>query len=284
MHGAIVAAEVHNDENLAHAWLLLLREGSHEQKVEARAQLAAIFERRGMLTESIDLLVTNVQYGAGTVGYFLWLSRLYREQGEIILSLQTAAIAKSMQAGMTTPTHDAVLPVPVRSVPIPHCGPARTARALTPPYRQLALTVAVAMMVGVVASCSAFMSRSPLTLAVSAPPPAAPLTEQMRVQTPQPVARTELGNGVAVHAPFSLRGGAYAVDWIAYRGVRDGGPFVVKLRAVGVDDRFVELVNTTIAVREPFREQVTEEIQIPGGEYYLEVVAPSNWVLTLEPR
>jgi predicted Zn-dependent protease len=80
-----------NDDEAAQHWLKLLRDGDGEQKIQAREQLAAIFERRGMHEEATDLLVSNVRDGVRNADIFRWLARLYRAQGDEVTAMQAAA-------------------------------------------------------------------------------------------------------------------------------------------------------------------------------------------------
>jgi hypothetical protein len=82
-----------NDDEAAQHWLTLLRSGTDEQEIQAREQLAAIFERRGMFEEATDLLVSNVRAGVQNADIFRWLARLYRAQGDEVTAMQAAAEA-----------------------------------------------------------------------------------------------------------------------------------------------------------------------------------------------
>lgn len=54
------------DDDAAHRWLVVLRDGDDQQKIQARERLATIFARRGMVTEAVELLETNLQGGNQT--------------------------------------------------------------------------------------------------------------------------------------------------------------------------------------------------------------------------
>ena len=82
-----------NDDEAAQHWLILLRDGDADQKIAAREQLAAVFERRGMLEEAADLLASNVRDGVRSADIFRWLARLYRAQGDEVTAMQAAAEA-----------------------------------------------------------------------------------------------------------------------------------------------------------------------------------------------
>lgn len=59
----------------------LLREGTPDEKIEARDRLSLIFESRGMLEEAIELLEANGRAGIRTRQLFTHLSSLYRRVG-----------------------------------------------------------------------------------------------------------------------------------------------------------------------------------------------------------
>jgi hypothetical protein len=96
-----------NDDDAAQYWLRLLRDGNSDQKIQAREQLATIFERRGMFEEAIDLLISNLHDGVRSADIFRWLSRLYRYQGQEVLAMQAAAEAAKYLA---PPSRSAVRP------------------------------------------------------------------------------------------------------------------------------------------------------------------------------
>lgn len=76
-----------DDSEAAQQWLGLLRHGSRDEKIQAREQLAAIFERKGMLEEATELLISNVHEGVRSADLFRWLARLYRGQGQEVLAM-----------------------------------------------------------------------------------------------------------------------------------------------------------------------------------------------------
>lgn len=82
-----------SDDEAAQHWLMLLRDGNPDQKIQAREQLATIFERRGMLEEATELLISNIHDGVRSADIFRWLARLYRNQGQEVLAMQAAAEA-----------------------------------------------------------------------------------------------------------------------------------------------------------------------------------------------
>ena len=104
-----------NDDEAAQAWLGVLRDGTDAQKIQAREHLAAIFERRGMLEEAIDLLVANARAGVRNADIFRRLARLYREQGDEMLSTQAAAEAVKYMPPATTETVVYAEPAPSQS-------------------------------------------------------------------------------------------------------------------------------------------------------------------------
>lgn len=92
-----------NDDDAAQHWLILLRDGNDDQKIHAREQLAAIFERRGMYEEATELLIANVHDGVRSADIFRWLARLYRHQGQEVLAMQAAAEAAKYLAPPAAP-------------------------------------------------------------------------------------------------------------------------------------------------------------------------------------
>jgi hypothetical protein len=82
-----------SDDEAAQHWLILLRDGNDDQRVQAREQLAAIFERRGMLEEATELLISNIRGGVRNAAIFLWLARLYESQDQEELAVRAAAEA-----------------------------------------------------------------------------------------------------------------------------------------------------------------------------------------------
>lgn len=75
-------------------WIAKLRTGTPNQKIEARAVLARIFEQRGLLPEATDLLIANVEAGFLNAEIFRWLERLYLAQGREDLADRAAAEAE----------------------------------------------------------------------------------------------------------------------------------------------------------------------------------------------
>jgi hypothetical protein len=85
-----------NDDDAAQYWLTVLRDGTNAERVEARDQLAAIFQRRGMLDEAIELLSANARAGHASADGYRWLSRLFRARGDEISAMQAAAEAAKL--------------------------------------------------------------------------------------------------------------------------------------------------------------------------------------------
>jgi hypothetical protein len=90
-----------NEDTEVQYWLGVLRDGSDDQKIAARSALARVFEQRNMYEEATDLLISNIQAGFKNADIFRWLARLYRAQGEEVLSMQAAAeAAKNMTSAV----------------------------------------------------------------------------------------------------------------------------------------------------------------------------------------
>ena len=75
------------DDRQAQRWLRQLRDGTREEKVEARSALADVFERRGMRGEATELLIANVNAGVKDAETYRRLARLYRHQGLELLAV-----------------------------------------------------------------------------------------------------------------------------------------------------------------------------------------------------
>lgn len=112
-----------NDDDAAQYWLNVLRDGDEGQRLHAREQLAAIFERRGMFEEATELLISNIHDGVRSADIFRWLARLYRNQGQEMLAMQAAAEAAKYMPPAPVPL--AVPVVQASSVAAPTSMPAR---------------------------------------------------------------------------------------------------------------------------------------------------------------
>ena len=115
--GANPPAVTMNDDDDAQHWLAVLRDGTPAQQYEARMALARIFERKGMFEEAIELLVTNARTGDRNADLFRMLSRLYKAQGEEILSVQAAAEAARYLPSVPHDGRSAPPPIPGTPAP-----------------------------------------------------------------------------------------------------------------------------------------------------------------------
>ena len=70
-----------NEDEKAHYYLTVLRDGSDEEKVEARYVLSRVFENRGMLEEATELLENNAKAGVRDRMLYTRLAKLYRQLG-----------------------------------------------------------------------------------------------------------------------------------------------------------------------------------------------------------
>ena len=105
-----------NDDEAAQYWLGVLRNGSDTDRINAREQLADIFEQRGMFEEATELLISNIHDGVRTSDIFRWLARLYRAQGQEMLAMQSAAEAAKYLPPSSPSGH---FPPPQTDVPQP---------------------------------------------------------------------------------------------------------------------------------------------------------------------
>ena len=96
------------DEEAQH-YLRFLREGSQEQKIEARDRLSRIFEDRGMLAEATELLEGNGRTGVRDRSLYTRLATLYRRQDRD--DDADAAMAEAMR--LTVPRPSSVKPPPL---------------------------------------------------------------------------------------------------------------------------------------------------------------------------
>ena len=77
------APSFQSEDEAARYYLGVLRDGADLDKIEAREQLAAIFERKGMFEEAVELYERNAQAGVRTPELFARLSDAYRRVGDI---------------------------------------------------------------------------------------------------------------------------------------------------------------------------------------------------------
>jgi hypothetical protein len=103
------------EDQQAERWLAALRTGAPAERAAARRGLAALFERRGLMAEAIDLLVANVREGHRDVASFQALARLYRAQGDEYLSA-SAALEATRLGGRTQPGPREPEPAPWQQV------------------------------------------------------------------------------------------------------------------------------------------------------------------------
>src|SRR2546430_1950838 len=111
-----------DDEARVQGWLDALRDGSAEDKRQARRRLADVFEHRLRFEEATELLKANVRDGEHTEGVFRTLARLYRLLGDDARSRQAEAEAtkyqmtRLMQADAVVPGAEPVVPIARTSV------------------------------------------------------------------------------------------------------------------------------------------------------------------------
>jgi hypothetical protein len=95
----MLSPQFSDDDEAAQYWLDVLHRGHRDQKIEARHQLAQIFERRGMYPEATDLLISNVGAGVKNADIYRWLARLYKTQGQEVMAMHAAAEAAKYMTG-----------------------------------------------------------------------------------------------------------------------------------------------------------------------------------------
>lgn len=157
------------DDAAIQRWLTLLRDGTDAERIEARRQLAAVFEQRGMLDEAVDLLVANIRRGERHADIFRWLARLYRAQGDEDLAMQAAVEAAKHLPPLPVlpppppPPPPVQWPAPAPASPVPVRGPAQRGSGGSD------LTHGCLIVVGLAVAClvAAFVFIGPLKPATS---------------------------------------------------------------------------------------------------------------------
>jgi hypothetical protein len=90
------------DDDAAHQWLAVLRDGDDQQKIQARQRLATIFARRGIVTEAIELLEANLQHGNEAPSTYEAFGRRYAAQGRPDRSISARIAAQRLREPLTT--------------------------------------------------------------------------------------------------------------------------------------------------------------------------------------
>jgi hypothetical protein len=122
------ARQFSDDDEAAQHWLMLLRDGDPDQKIQAREQLAAVFERRGLLEEATELLISNLHDGVRSADIFRWLARLYRNQGQEVIAMQAAAEAAKYMAPRAP--SEGPSPISPQEPPLQLAAPVASPRAM----------------------------------------------------------------------------------------------------------------------------------------------------------
>lgn len=287
-----------NDDQAAQHWLAVLRDGDPDQKIMARGQLAAIFERRGMLSEAAELLEGNARAGVRSRDLFLHLAALYRSVGRDDEAL--AASAEAALLGRPTPP-----PAPAAQgwppVEVPPIAPTRrpwyrsmgviigaSALCLPPlslalvwmrPWRQaikIAASVPLTLWTflwltsiisGMVRPTTPAAPRAAATstVAVAAPtvaaaPPTVAVAVAAKVEpTPRPTATTVPPTATTVPAPTVLFTGRFEPSLL-----RVGAKLVVELTLENKSDRQIEGIR--IASSGPWDKYTIVNV-MPGGRH-----------------
>jgi len=92
------APSFQSEDEAARYYIGVLRDGTDLDKIEARAQLAAIFERRGMFDEALELYERNARAGVRTPELFKHLSEVYRRVGDADSAEAALAEAERVEA------------------------------------------------------------------------------------------------------------------------------------------------------------------------------------------
>lgn len=102
-----------NDDEAGQHWIGVLQRGDPTQAVTARTELAGVFERRGMITEAVDLLEGVARSGAADPLLYTRLAEHYRTLGRQADSDAAMAHASTLIARQQQP----VQPQPVYQQP-----------------------------------------------------------------------------------------------------------------------------------------------------------------------
>ena len=125
------------EDEQARRWLAVLQTGSPDAKAVARRGLAAIFEARGMLSEAVRLLETNISEGRHDPDLYRALARMYRSLGDeyraASATLEATRLMRQPPPGVGAPTAGRTGPEP-RFTPAPP-EPPRSPGAEPPPLR-----------------------------------------------------------------------------------------------------------------------------------------------------
>jgi hypothetical protein len=114
--------------------LAILRDGDPDQQLDARANLARIFEGRGLLAEAAELLETNARLGPEDAALHVRLASLYRRQSRPDLAQQAIARAAALTHPPETepPPKRASVEPPSATSPTPAPAPPRRRHARAP--------------------------------------------------------------------------------------------------------------------------------------------------------
>ena len=106
------APTFHNDDDAARYYLSVLRDGADADKIVARERLAAVFERRGMFAEAVELYERNVRTGVHTADLLARLSDAYRQIGDNGSADAALAEARRLHAAQAAAAPRRVIPFP----------------------------------------------------------------------------------------------------------------------------------------------------------------------------
>ena len=92
------------------------------------------------------------------------------------------------------------------------------------------------------------------------------------------------GVGQLNSRPLDLAGGAYTVRWQGERGSRSGGNLILALKRT--DGTFGQhpIANAIVNADQPELYGETQLYAVKPGGYYLSVLAPGAWTVTIAPQ
>lgn len=130
------APTFNSEDEEAQYHLSKLRDGTDAERLAAREGLAAIFARRGMFAEAVELYERNIQAGVRTPALFERLSEVYRAIGDHASADAALAEAHKQQlVASATPAPPAAAPPPPDAPGLPSPATPESRESARPPAR-----------------------------------------------------------------------------------------------------------------------------------------------------
>jgi hypothetical protein len=118
----MAAPTFRSEDEEAQFCLAVLRDGTGEEKIEARERLASIFARRGLFGEAAELYELNVRAGVRSPELFERLSDTYRHLGDSAradAALSEARRLLATRSSRADPRSEVAVPATERQIPMP---------------------------------------------------------------------------------------------------------------------------------------------------------------------